>query len=175
MSDDETIETMLNSNFPIIAADGVHTHFLDGFVSLLFYTTRTIPDEDGDKLKVLNKKEMIADIRLSVNKTKKLVTDLDSGLDLLPLATVWGDVDYFSGKNEGKKDSEELHNVEVDGEEMDAKIAVSIIQEFDKLSKENKGKCMKIVYQAINSKASEIREVIQADQEEKKEEHAESK
>lgn len=159
----DSLDEPFQNNFPIAVSDGVDLHFLDGFISFLFYTTRTIPRKDKDEVEIINKKEMIADIRLSINKAKKLSTDLKNGFTMSPLMNVLeGKTDFFTGVDEETVEVRKYsETIKIDENEWNmARIAKGILYEIIDLPKEENKKCMDIIYQAVCDKSTQLREIM---------------
>jgi hypothetical protein len=170
MSEEEFGDSV-NTDFATVVADGAYAHFLDGFISLLFYQIRTYPVENSLKdLKINRKKEIIADIRISTNQLKKLVYDLDSGLALKSTMTL-------SNSKSGYITRSAQINSEFVGEQFwksgtfsDAEMQNIqnnlLSKNFEKLSENGKEKYMAILFEAFLERSDEIRELVDKDLEE---------
>ena len=158
-----------NSNdtdsFATVVTDGAMVHFLEGFVSLLFYQDRVYPKQKNDgSFSMPKKRETIADVRLSINNLKKLMADVQDGIKSYPVLSLisgTNDVDFFTGlKNSQKtKDDEELVDADFDDEETERIKANSIIQTMEELTDEGKEKYTNEVVEILLENYDRLREI----------------
>src|SRR5215212_11044599 len=81
-----------NVPFPTLVADGVHTHFMEGFVAMLFYQDKVYPvyqsGKTESKTKFRTQRYTLFDVRLSIESLKQLTGQLEEGVQFynsLPL------------------------------------------------------------------------------------------
>ncbi|CUR52526.1 protein of unknown function [Nitrosotalea devaniterrae] len=84
-------------NFPTVVADGAYCHFLEDFISLIFYQTRVFPrlEKDGKTAIAPKRREILADIRFSREALRKLMNEIEQGLELYPAYTLMKGKDGF--------------------------------------------------------------------------------
>lgn len=170
MSDSEILDNIDNINFPIITADGAYSHFLDGFVSLLFYQVRIIPkDVKKDQILMHKNREYIAEIRLSVDRLKQLMQELDDGLKMYPmLGLLQNKTDFYTGGVNAKAISEsKIVTSTYLADKEEERIIKNLILETGKdLSKEGRKKYEEEIVKILIDNVDRLREISRNDQKE---------
>lgn len=170
MSDSEISDDFSEQNFPIITADGAYSHFLEGFVSLLFYQVRVTPKDHADnKIMMQKKREYIADIRMSVDSLKRLMEDLDGGLKLYPIiGLMQNKTDFFTGGDNARNISESktVSNTTLSDKEEDNLRKNLILETGKNLSKKGREKYEEEIVNILTENVDRLREIARNDKKE---------
>jgi len=160
-----------DKNFAILAVDGAYHHFLDGFVSLLFYQIITTPDHDRSKVKFKTRRETVADLRIPINSLKKFMKELEEGLEYYPIHGLVNDnINYVVGSNMKEESNDELNKtLDISDNEVEMNLLRSIAEAQSKLSPEGRARFEALYKQLIRVHIDEFREIIHQDEEKRKE------
>src|SRR5215213_6696017 len=126
-------------DFPTVIADGVNTHFMEGFVSMLFYQDKVFPhyqNKNETIQKITTERNTLFDVRLSINVLKTLLKDLDDGFKLYRSVSLIQDPrDFWVGIRPYEKESK-LANRSPDEIEFDNALWGSFHEVYTGLSEE---------------------------------------
>lgn len=171
MSEKPDIDTNgTDKNFAILAVDGAYHHFLDGFVSLLFYQIITTPDHDRSKVKFKTRRETVVDLRIPINSLKKFMKELEEGLEYYPIhGLIHDNINYVVGSNMEEESNDELNKtLDVSDYEVEMNLVRAITEAQSKLSSEGKLKFGALYQQLFRLHIDEFREIIRQDEEKRK-------
>lgn len=170
MHDDD--ESQSFDSFATVVSDGAYCHFLDDFISLIFYQTRVFPKNIvNGETDVKKKVEVLADVRLSRKAVKKLVEDLKDGLDMHPVFQLMqGKSDFFTGLISGEdKGDNKVKDLKLSDEEIDNIKNNVLVDIKEELTKEGEKEYNNTLIKILLDHADVFHEIVRKDKERKKE------
>ena len=149
-----------SDQFPIISADGAYVHFLEGFASLAFFQVREMYNEQQNGSEVKREKEILADIRIPISLLRRLSTQIQDGLEMIPTFALMQKtgLDYYSNKDIPKNETVEYVSDSVS--QLEIKIDDSEADNYN-LTDEGKEKLKQIILRLTQQYHDEVREIIQ--------------
>lgn len=167
MSNDYLDEN-IDEQYPVEVVDGAYSHFLEGFVSLVFFRDIVLPpnEKDVDMVKVNGKRKILFELRIPISRLKILMKELEAGSKLYSATSLltknrdfWTNPPSFEDEHEdtGTFDSNEIvPKIQDIGMESISKI-------FSSLSEDGKEKISEIVSQCLHDNMEQIRAIAQED------------
>src|SRR5438105_11635655 len=82
MTEREPLDILPRDDYATVVSDGAYVHYLDGFVSLLFFRDTAFPtlNENGLLAKQRKSREILHEVRLSINAAKSLGENIENGM-----------------------------------------------------------------------------------------------
>ncbi len=173
-------ENEVFDRFATVVADGTYCHFLDDFISLIFYQNRVFPKSiKGGEADIKKKEEILADVRLSRRAVKQLIDDLKGGLEMHPIFHLTQNkTDFFTGLVSGNEEEyEKLKDLKLSKEEMDNLKNNVLVDLQETLSKEGQKEYNNAIIKIILDHVDVLHEIIRKDKQkqEMKNDKSESK
>lgn len=164
MSDNGDVESI--DNIPTEVVDGALIHFLEGFVSLIFYREKAYPPPEGHPigatLKLKRKRQMLFEVRLAVEPLGRLVDEMKQGLEVYSQQALLTDYRNFwlsettdtPSEEEMTKLAPEELLIKSDNIEMD-----SLFKMIGKLSTKGRRQLSKVFSQFLHEHIEDIRKL----------------
>jgi hypothetical protein len=159
-----------DEQFATIVADGAYIHFLDGYASLVFYHDKIFPKvSKNGKIILPNKRENLAEIRLSIPALKKFKNDLEDGIRTYPIFSLLPmNIDYFGGVSDIEPKGENYVDTTLDEMSQEHLADMAVFMNYETISDEGKKEFGKLTNKILLEHADELREVVQKDIEKQK-------
>lgn len=161
---EEPLGVETDPSFVTVVSDGAYAHFLEGFVSLLFFQDTAIPKHTTKReLDLVDRKRHIMfEVRMSVNATKLLAASMKEGLKTYASTGLFFRNRDFWNYTSPRKTPTQLHALDKETDiDLEKVLTHSLEYILDKLPEEGVKKVNDILMQCIHEHIEEIKQIAE--------------